>query len=133
MFLGILPPPVQEPVFLSGTYYDILQRHLVIFNIRKMTVNILDAKYFFPPNCHFHLYFSMYFFFLNIRMIINLLQNNSVADDVVEECRNMFRKEIQVLGQEVVTYIENDQIFQLFTRQLNLYPVIHQVQYIFSK
>jgi hypothetical protein len=35
---------------------------LVIFNIRKMTVNILDAKYFFPPNCHFHLYFSMYFF-----------------------------------------------------------------------
>ena len=79
---------------------------LVIFNIRKMTVNILDAKYFFPPNCHFHLYFSMYFFFLNIRMIINLLQNNSVADDVVEECRNMFRKEIQVLGQEVVKFRE---------------------------
>ena len=78
----------------------------VIFNIRKMTVNILDAKYFFPPNSHFYLYFSMYLFFLNIRMIINLLQNKSVADDVVEECRNMFRKEIQVLGQEVLKFRE---------------------------
>ena len=70
-----------------------------------MTVNILDAKYFFPPIVTFT-YISQCIFFLNIRMIINLLQNKSVADDVVEECRNMFRKEIQVLGQEVVKFRE---------------------------
>jgi hypothetical protein len=78
---------------------------LVIFNIRKMTVNILDAKYFSPPIVTFT-YISQCIFFLNIRMIINLLQNKSVADDVVEECRNMFRKEIQVLGQEMLKFRE---------------------------
>ena len=60
---------------------------------------------FFPPIVTFT-YISQCIFFLNIRMIINLLQNKSVADDVVEECRNMFRKEIQVLGQEMLKFRE---------------------------